>query len=172
MTETVGLQNIEFRLDYEPHFGVVQEMAEWMVPQIERAILDFVDHSELPQGVDINSLIEGTKEAMASCTYLRAGGELWIGHLDQQVLVYVIASVTKDIDNKLTYHISQAWVRKDFRGNKIVKEWWNKLRKRAKALMCNHLMITSTRGIDSYCRFLGNGLHLYAHLLKEELKGD
>lgn len=166
-TETTSSN--EFELKLAPTFGIYKEIPEWAPKQLDRAVWDFIDSSGIPNGVDVNGVYQGTLEAITGATYLSSGGEFWLGHLNQEVLIYVIAHITRDIDNKLTYHVSQAWVRKDYRGKPIVKEWWNKIRARAKNLMCSHIMVTSTRGVESYCKFLGKGWHLYAHLLKEDI---
>jgi len=84
------------------------------------------------------------------------------------VVVYGLAHVSKDIDQKLVYHISQMWVAKEFRGKPIVKEWWAQIRQRAKDCFCKHLVIVSSRSPKAYKRFL-HGMQDYATLLKEEI---
>lgn len=152
-----------------PSFGVVKVIPQWAVPQIELAVKDFIATSHMPDGVDAEGFFSNTLEAIAGHTYLGGHGDFWLATFGEKVVVYGLAIVTKDIDQKLVYHISQMWVAKEFRGKPIVKDWWEQIRQRAKDCFCKHLMITSSRNSKAYIRFLGNGMHEYATLLKEEI---
>jgi len=149
-------------------FRVVKQIPEGMAPQIEIAVKDFMSSSDL-DGVDLQGFYNLTLQSIANSTYMNGGGEFWIGTKNEELLIYILAGITNDIDGRLGYSVSQAWVREDYRGNAIVKEWWEAIRARAKNLFCKHLMITSSRGHKAYERFLGHGMKHYSDQLKEAL---
>jgi hypothetical protein len=60
-------------------------------------------------------------------------------------------------------------VRKDYRGDSLVKDWWEDVRTEAKSKFCRHLMVISSRNGRAYERFLGHGLKVYGELLSEVL---
>ena len=159
----------EFKIT-TPRFEVFRSIPDGIAPQIEEAVKDFIKTSHVPDGVDLNGFYYQTLEAIANASYLGGGGDLWLGITDGKLVTYILARICKDFDQKLTYQVSQAWVREDQRGQKWVKEAWNKVRERAKNCMCKHFSVISSRGNDkAYCRFLGKGFHFYASILKEEL---
>jgi hypothetical protein len=147
---------------------VIKELQPSLTPQVEAAVRDFMRESDL-NGVNEEGFYYQTLESIAAATYLGGGGEFWVATKDGELLIYILASVGKDFDNRLTYHVNQAWVRKDYRGRPIVKAWWEAIRERARSLMCGHLAITSSRGVKAYERFLGHGMKYYASILKESL---
>lgn len=150
-------------------FGVVKAIPEGMGPALESAVKDFIKASHTPKGVDIEGFYYQTLSAMANSTILGQGGELWLGTVGGELSIYILSSISNDIDGKLCYFVSQAWVREDQRGQKWVRWAWQRVRDRAKNLMCKHLMIASSRENDAaYCRFLGKGFHKYVTYLKEE----
>lgn len=152
-----------------PHFSIVKAIPDGLAPQIEVAVRDFMVSSHLPEGVDPEGFFQQTLQAIASASYLNQGGELWLGILNGKLVTYILARVGADFDGKLAYTVSQAWVRKDQRGQKWVKLAWEKVRQRAKDCLCSHFAIFSTRGNDkAYCRFLGKGFHFYSSILKQE----
>lgn len=169
LPETINGNVSVAHFEAKPVFRVVKEIPPSMVPQVEEGVLDFMKTSHFPKGIDPQGFYHQTLEAIAQATYLGGGGEFWLGTIDGQVVIYILGHVGKDMDNRLTYHVSQAWVRKDYRRNPVVKEWWEAIRQRAKNLFCGHLVITSSRNYKAYERFLGHGMHLYATMLKEEL---
>ncbi|WP_230685497.1 hypothetical protein, partial [Streptococcus pneumoniae] len=73
-----------------------------------------------------------TLQAIANSTVLSGAGEFWIGTLNGELLIYTMAYINNDFDGKLAYHISQTWVKKEWRGDPIVKEWWGQIKQRAK----------------------------------------
>ncbi len=81
----------------------------------------------------------------------------------------MLGSVTVEVDSQLTYWLSQAWVHPSKRHKPVVKEWWRQIREQAKKYFCKHIVVVSGRGTDAYCRFLGEGWHTYATLLKEDI---
>ena len=153
-----------------PKFELFKHIPDGVSPQIEKGVQDFIKSSHLPKGVDIAGFYQQTLRAIANASYLNQGGDLWLGFIDGQLVTYILAHIGQDIDHRLSYVVSQAWVRKDQRGEKWVREAWQKVRQRAKDCFCGHLMVISSRGNDkAYCRFLGKGFHHYASMLKEEL---
>lgn len=151
-------------------FRRIREFPPAMLPQLDLAIKGFMQDSHMPPGVDANGFYESTLQAMANATYVGAGGcEMWIGTMDDQLVSFVMATVVKEIDNRLTYWVSQAWVRKDQRRKPWVKEAWQKIRTRAKEAFCSHMVVVSSRNDEAYCRWLGKGWHRYAGLLKEDI---
>lgn len=152
-----------------PNFGLCRVIPEGMAPQIEMAVRDFIVSSHLPDGVDPEGFSRQTLQSIAAASYLSQGGELWLGILGGRLVTYILAHVGNDYDGRLAYTVTQAWVRKDQRGQKWVKEAWEKVRQRAKDCLCKHFVVLSSRGNDkAYCRFLGKGFHFYASILKEE----
>lgn len=138
---------------------------------IEFAVREFVKDSHTKEsGADPDGLYQQTLEIIANAIiYGSEARQFWIAHLDGEVFAYVIASVSKDVDNKQTYWITQAWVNKKARGHKIVKTWYQMLREEAIRLGCKHIVVPSSRGVKAYLRFLGKGWKLYLSLLKEDL---
>lgn len=93
----------------------------------------------------------------------------WLADEDGEVMAYAMTHISKDVDNKLCYWITQAWVHPVIRGSKQVKEWFQIFREEAKKNLCAHIIVPSSRGVEAYCRFLGKGWHTYVTLLKEDL---
>lgn len=153
----------------EPNFGVVKILPPWAVPQIDAAVKDFIETSHLPEGIDKDGFYYQTLEAIAGSTVLGGAGDFWMATIGNRVVVYGLAHISKDLDHKLCYSISQMWVAKDFRGKPIVKKWWEQIRQRAKDCFCRHLVITSSRNPEAYIRFLGHGMRKYCTMLKEEI---
>lgn len=168
MNETRTLASgIIATLEEKPFFRVVKAIPEGISTQIEEAVLDFIRTSHVPSGIYLSGFYQQTLAAIANTTHMGGGGDFWIGVKDGKLTTYVLAHVTKDIDHRMSYNISQAWVSKDYRGKPIVKEWYEQIRQRAKDLFCGHLVITSSRNPRAYKRFLGHGMDDYAILLKE-----
>ncbi len=152
-----------------PAFGLSKVIPEGFSPQIENAVRDFIVSSHLPEGVNKEGFYYQTLQAIASASYLSQGGELWLGSMNGRLVTYILAHIGNDYDGRLAYTVTQAWVRKDQRGKKWVKEAWEQVRQRAKDCLCSHFAIFSTRGSDAaYCRFLGKGFHFYSSILKQE----
>lgn len=153
-----------------PYFALSKVIPTGMVPQIENAVRDFMVSSHLPDGIDKEGFFRQTLQAIAAASYLNQGGELWLGISNGILLTYILAHVGNDYDGRLAYTVSQAWVRKDHRGQPWVKEAWEMVRHRAKDCLCKHFVVLSSRGkTKAYCRFLGKGFHPYAEILKEEI---
>jgi len=150
-------------------FWLAREIPEGLSPQIQDAVRDFMVSSHLPQGVNLEGFYQQTLQSIAAASYLNQGGDLWLGTIDNQLVIYLLANISNIFDNRLAYMVSQAWVRKDQRGQRWVKEVWEEVRQRAKNCLCAHFGVYSSRGkTKAYCRFLGKGFHPYAEILKEE----
>lgn len=151
-------------------FSLVKTIPKGFASQIENAVRDFMESSNLPDGVDKEGFYVQTLQSIAAASYLNQGGELWLGTIDGKLAIYLLANVSPNFDGKLAYMVTQAWVRKDQRGKKWVKDAWKMVRQRAKDCMCSHFGVFSSRGkTKAYCRFLGKGFHYYAEILKEEI---
>ena len=153
----------------KPDFGLTRVIPPGVAPEIESAVRDFMVSSHLPDGVDKEGFYSQTLQAIASASYLNQGGELWLGFMGGKLVIYLLAHIGNDYDGRLAYTVTQAWIRKDQRGQKWVKKVWEEVRQRAKDCFCKHFAVISSRGkTAAYCRFLGKGFHYYAEILKEE----
>lgn len=154
-------------------FGIAREkmVDEKLSDQLRSAVYDFIKDSSLGRGVDPEGYYEATREAMAHA--LMGQGELWVGQLGGELVIYILAVMTLEVDHRPTYWVSQAWVRKDQRGLPWVKQAWETIRRRAVQGECAHIVAISGRdNNEAYCRFLGKGWHIYGTLLKEDLNGQ
>ena len=153
----------------EPKLQIVKQLPKSLKPKtVEAAVLSFIDDSGAKG--DKLGIFNQTIETIANATFLGRGGDFWLSEKDGEAIAFIIANITKDIDNRLCYWVNAAWVRQDFRGNPIVKDWWEGVREHAKRCFCRHLVIVSSRGDKSYPRFLKHNLEKYADLLKEDLE--
>lgn len=149
-------------------FQIVKDLPPLKPLAIEEAIYAFI--SEIDVKGDPVGFYNQTINSIAASTYLRQGGDFWLAHEDGQVIAYALGHVTRDIDNRLTYWLSQAWIRPSHRGLSFAKECWEKMRQQAKHYMCAHIVVVSGRSNnEAYCRFLGPNYAPYATLLKEDL---
>lgn len=151
-----------------PRLKITREIPKHLVPKIEEAVKLFIQESGVKG--DPIGVFNQTIESIANATYLKGNGDFWLAE-DEGVAAYLLAHVTKDIDNRLAYWIGQSWVRKDYRGDPLVKDWWEDVRAEAKSKFCRHLVIVSSRNAKAYERFLGHGLEEYGVLLMENLDG-
>lgn len=168
-TQTVS-SNIISIFEEQPDFRLVKAIPEGLARQIEEAVKDFIKTSHVPEGIDLNGFYYQTLQAIANIAVMHIPGDLWLGTIDGQLVTYILAHVSNDYDGRLGYTVQQAWVRKDQRGQKWVKEAWEQVRQRAKDCFCKHFVVLSSRGkTEAYCRFLGKGFHKYGEILKEEI---
>lgn len=140
-----------------------------IVIPLKMAVCDFYKSCGLDKQINFSGFVEQTFQKIVQATMQGSTGDLWLAIADGQLVSYVIANLTTDIDNRLTYWISQAWVRKDYRGNPKVKEWKETLRKRAKELLCSHIVVVSSRKTEPYLRFLGPNWKHYSSILMEDI---
>lgn len=150
-------------------FEIIKELPQAYICQIENGVRDFMIAAHMSEGVHPQGFFNQTIRSIANATYLNGGGDFWIMTEKGKLLAYVLAHVTNDIDNSLTYWVSQAWVIENMRGSVTIRMAWQKIRERAKQCLCRHMVVVSSRGSDAYCRWLGKGWHEYARLLKEDL---
>lgn len=139
---------------------------------IEQAVRSFVkeSHSE-ESGVDTQGLYQQTIENIAASTTFKLDGSrsFWIAEEDGEVMAYALTHVSKDVDNRLCYWMTQAWVHPILRGSKQVKQMYKQLTDHAKKMLCAHIIIPSSRGVKGYCRFLGEGWKPHVTLLKKDI---
>lgn len=95
---------------------------------------------------------------------------LWLDtNADGKVSGYVLTHLSKDVDNKLCYYMTQAWLHPQFRHTSYAKEAISLLKQHAKSLWCKHIIVVSSRNTKAYLRFLGSKWHVYTTLLKEDI---
>jgi len=150
-----------------PHIQLIQELP--LNPKrLEEAIENFTKEVDIKG--DVNGFIQQTKERILSATYLRTPGEhFWLAAQGETICGYVLSKIVRDIDNSLCLWVSQAWVDPKWRHHRIVKESWRKITDFARKCQCKYLIIVSGRNSRAYMRWLGNGTHEYATLLKQNL---
>lgn len=138
---------------------------------IEEAVEAFVKESDTEEsGADPVGLYNQTIENIfyySQCP--DESRQFWMSDEDGEVMSYAMCHISKDVDNKLCYWITQAWVHPVLRGSKQVKAWFEVFRQEAKKNLCSHIIVPSSRGVEAYCRFLGKGWRPYVTLLKEDL---
>lgn len=168
MNHTLG-NAVLAELSQAPSFEVVKEIPLGAYKQIEEAVKDFIKTSHLPSGIDSQGFYIQTLQAISNSTVLGGGGDFWLGMDGDQVVVYILGHFGNDLDGRLTYTVTQGWVRRDYRGKPIVKEWWAAIKQRAREAMAKHLIIVSSRNPRAYERLFGGGLAEYAVLLRQDL---
>lgn len=169
-TYTTSSMNLEFTpIDDNFSFKRVDFIPTGMNKQFTDAVVDFMGASGLPNGIDRQGFFYQTLQAIATSAIIGQGRELWLGIHEGQLYTYILATIGQDFDGRLAYTVSQAWVRKDQRGKPWVREAWQKVRQRAKDMLCSHFAVYSTKeNTKAYCRFLGKGFRKYSEILKEE----
>lgn len=154
----------------DPTFYLAQSIPPGMNEQFSAAVADFMNSSNMPSGVDKQGFFHQTLQSIANSAILGQGRELWLGIHDGNLYTYILAGIGVDSDGRLSYTVSQAWVREDQRGKRWVRDAWQKVRQRAKDTLCSHFVVHSTKAnTAAYCRFLGKGFHKVSETLKEEL---
>lgn len=136
---------------------------------IEKAVFEFI--AETPLKADPNGLFKQTIRTIASATFLGGQNDFWLAWNEEgDVLGYLIGQTVVDVDDSLTYWITQAWVSPRLRSSGAVKDAFRLVCEDAKSRFCRHIVVVSGRKNDAaYCRFLGNGWHKYATLLKKDI---
>ena len=136
---------------------------------IERAVAAFVSQSHA-ENVDKDGYFNQIIENIAAVVLFRSPGRnVWLAEDDGEVVAFALTHVAKDVDNKLCYWQTDAWVDPKWRHKPEVKEWSKLLEEDAAASFCKHIIIPSSREPKAYCRFLGKGWHPYVVLLKKDL---
>jgi len=137
---------------------------------ILRAVNKFYD--DIHSSEERNGFVVQTLERIAGATYMNRGDlDFWCTYDDGEITSYLLASIDKAIDNKLTYFIHQAWIDKKYRANGFSRECWARIKERAKNMLCSNLIIYSVRDNEAYRRFLGKELGHYSTMLRMKL-GD
>lgn len=135
---------------------------------IDIAVASFVKESHLDPSIDPVGFYNMTIDVIAKAVLFGdKSKDFWVCYDDNGVISYSLCNYTIDIDNTLCYQVAQAWVRKDFRGRPIVKDWWKQIRQHAIDTFCKHIVVPSSRGSKVYERFLG--FKPYMVVLKEDL---
>lgn len=154
----------------EPRFELTEVIPNGFSEQIQEAVKDFMKSSNMSEGINEIGFYNQTLKTMAQATVLNGGGDLWLGIKGNELYTYILAYIGQSVDDRLSYVVNQAWVRKDQRGKLWVHDAWQKVRQRAKETMCAHLLVLSSReNTKAYCRFLGKNFHKHGEILKEVL---
>lgn len=171
MNTTAALQTIDVELKPTyPSLRIYKYIPPEISRQLEKAVEDFMVTSNMPSGLNAESFYYRTLQSIANATYLGGGGEFWLAISNGELWGYSLCFVSPDFDGKLSYMMSQSWIRKDQRRQPWVKWAISQIRQRAKDCFCSHFATISTRRNDAaYCRWLGKGFHKYSTILKEEL---
>ena len=149
---------------------IIKELPKLNSHAIERAVEQFIEDSRV-ENVDKIGMYNQTIESIAQATMFSMNNaqHFWLAHDGFEVKAYVLAHIGKDIDNRLTYTVSQAWAHPSLRRTPKIKEWWQLIRNEAKRNMCKHVLIPSSRHVKAYLRFLGKNYHEYVTLIKEDI---
>lgn len=162
--------NAGVKFEEMPTFQIVKAIPDGFSVQIQEAVKLFMNDSNMPKGVNWEGFYNQTLKTIAQSTVLGQGGDLWLGIKGNELYTYILAYVGQSVDDRLSYVVNQAWVRKDQRGQPWVRDAWQKVRQRAKDTMCAHLLVLSSKeNTQAYCRFLGKNFHKHAEILKEVL---
>lgn len=148
----------------------VNEIPATLNPKaIERAITAFIEQSN-SGNVDKDGYYNQLVENIAAVVLFKTPGRyFWLAEEDGEVAAWALTHISKDVDNKLCYWQTDAWIHPKWRGKKLAKHWNLALEEDARANFCRHILIPSSRGDKAYCRFLGEGWHTYVVLLKKDL---
>lgn len=151
----------------EPELKLTREIPKALNSgAIERAVEGFVSACNL--NVDPVGFYNQTLQRIAGATYLaQPGAEFWLAHAYGEVAGYALASVSVDIDARLSYWVAQSWVDPAWRGHTSVKQGWRALQKRARELFCSHLLVVSCRTPKAHRRWLGDGTEIYGTILRQ-----
>lgn len=147
--------------------------SEVNIESLKDAVMSFVAESSANEtGASEVGLYQQTIENIAASTIYKQdeSRQLWLyWDSEGKVLSYLLAHVSKDVDNQLCYWVTQAWVHDSLKGSSIVKEGYQQLQEEAKRLLCKHIIVPTSRNPKSFCRFLGSDWHTYVTLIKKDL---
>ena len=137
---------------------------------IEDAVKRFIVDSRV-ENVNIEGMYDQTLKSIAQSIIFDTSEkqQFWMADDGTDVMAYYLAHICIDVDDQLTYTISQAWVYPSLRGKPIVKQWWKQMQEQAQKCLCKHIMIPASRHVKPYLRFLGKGFHEYVTLIKKDL---
>lgn len=149
-------------------FEIVRDLPPLNDGAVEHAVMAFTLETQ-PDG-DKQGFYDQTIQTIASYTFLRQPGDFWLDHENGEVRAYALGHVIRDVDNRMTYWLTQAWIAPRSRSLTYAKECWNKMFQQAKRYMCDHIIVVSSRENNlAYCRFLGKDFSQYAVLLKADI---
>jgi len=141
---------------------------------IESAVSAFIkDIKKHGQGIDNVGLFNSTMQGIAQACVLRhdgSGGDFWaaIGE-DGWVYAYSLAKIVIDVDNRVTYWVTQGWIHPLYR-HQYLLEGWKALEAHARKNLCKHMINVTDRHPGAYLKLLGKEWHTYATLLKKDLE--
>lgn len=96
-------------------------------------------------------------------------GELWLATLGQEIVGFLLAAYSKEVDNEPTFVIRQAWVSQKIRRNPAVKQMLGRILSNAKMNFAKHVLIVSSRNPNAYIRWLGKGWKKITTVIKGDL---
>lgn len=96
-------------------------------------------------------------------------GEFWVALQDGEVVGFLLAGYSKEIENEPTFIIKQAWVDPVLRRTPKVKEMLGTILHNAKSNFARHVLIVSSRNTRAYLRWLGMGWIPVSTILKGDL---
>lgn len=142
------------------------EMPKKLIKEVEGAVREFVKESGTKG--DPDKVFSTTIRTIAGYTVCKTG-DFWVAEDDKGLVAYATGYQTIDIDDSLTYYLTQVWVKKEYRNKKMVKEWYSEIKKHAKEMGSKYFIALGNRKPEAYARFLGNNTEVYAYMLKQDL---
>ncbi len=139
---------------------------------IDRAIKAFVDNRHVTyEGDNKDGFKQQLTDVIASILIFKTNQTafFWASEYDGELVCFALTHVSKDVDNSLSYWMTDAWVAPQLRHTDLPKQWFNTMREDAKHLMCKHVLIPSSRGSKAYCRWLGKGWKKHLEIIKEDI---
>ena len=149
------------------------EISPELAKQIDIAIKQFCLDSKIVKTSEFKGAVQQTVENVGAAIYKGGngyGGDFWIARDNNTLVAYTLCSLSKDIDNKLTYWVLQSYIHKDYRHTFKTQEWWKAIEDRAKSLFAKHMVLIASRKPEAYIKLLGNEWHIYATLIKKDIK--
>lgn len=137
--------------------------------EVERVVELFIRESHI-KNVNATGLFNQILMAIASVLYAKRDNVyFWVAEDQGKIKAWALTHTSTDVDNSLSYWMTDAWVDKEYRQTPLVKQWYNDLRKHARELDCKHILIPSSRNTKAYLRFLGRNWHEHLTILKEDI---
>lgn len=146
-----------------------EKVVELPVPNTEIERLVKLASEEIDIKGDKLGFYNQTIENIASATFLKRGGDFWLIWDGDKAYGYALCSMSKDVDNQMTYWGLQAYADSSVRGKPVIKNLWKAVEEYAKQHFCKHFIIIASRNKDAYKRYLGPEWHDYAALIKKDL---
>lgn len=137
--------------------------------EIEHAVDLFVDESnQYGVPVDEDGFYNQTLATIVARGFHGKGGDLWLALDDGKVAAFAISHLSTDVDNKLCFWITCAYVAHGYRAKGLFAESYAILEAEARRLQAEHIILPSSRSVKAYTRKL-KGYHPYVVLLKKDL---